>query len=204
MVPSMPVPHRRSPLIGSPGCHFPRFRCPRYRFRRGLALALVAVALGSCSSQRNTFAPACPVPGLIRPLAELTRYRGASHDVRDLVVRARIIDVTGKCEPGDDKTTVVATARVVVEATRGPAMQGDGISLPVFVAVTDSGAILDKTLFSLPVVFVRNVDSTRAASDDVRMEIPVTPQKSAAAYGIIGGFQLTPGEVAAWRRDNSK
>ena len=94
---------------------------------------------------RNTFAPACPVPGLVRPLAELTRYRGASQDIRDLVVRARIVDVVGKCKPGDDSGTVVATAQVVIEAMRGPAMQGTPSTLPVFVAVTDAGAIRDKT-----------------------------------------------------------
>ena len=71
---------------------------------------------------------------LVRPLAELTRYGGSSQDARDLVIRARIIDVTGKCEPGDDET-IVTRAQVVVEATRGPAMQGDAIGLPVFIAV---------------------------------------------------------------------
>ena len=45
---------------------------------------------------------------------------------------------------------------------RGPAMQGDAISLPVFVAITDSGTIYDKTLFWLPVQFPPNVDTARA------------------------------------------
>jgi len=41
-------------------------------------------------------------------------------------------------------------------------------------------------------------------SQEIRMEIPVSPQKSGAAYGIIGGFQLDPEEVAAWRRSHSR
>jgi hypothetical protein len=41
-------------------------------------------------------------------------------------------------------------------------------------------------------------------SREVRMEIPITPQKSGAAYGIVGGFQLTPEEVAAWRNNNRR
>jgi hypothetical protein len=36
------------------------------------------------------------------------------------------------------------------------------------------------------------------------MEIPITPQKTAAAYGIVAGFQLTPEEIAIWRRDNPR
>jgi hypothetical protein len=174
------------------------------RCHRVAALVLIACTLASCGPGKNQFAPVCPVPGLVKPLAELSRYRGTSTDLRELVVRARIVDITGTCEPGDNANTVVTTAQVVIEATRGPAMQGDAISLPVFVAITDSAAISDKTLFWLPVAFVRNVDTARATGKEVRMEIPVTPQKSAAAYGLIAGFQLTPEEMAIWRRDNPR
>ena len=179
----------------------------RSRVLRFLPPLLIALALGSCGPQKDQFAPACPVPGLIKPLAELNRYRPGSQDVRDLIVRARIVDITGKCEPGEDKaTTVVATAQVVIEVLRGPAMEGENYDLPVFVAVSDtaSGSILDKTLFTMPIEFTRNVDLARATSKEVRMEIPISPQKSGAAYGIIAGFQLTPDEVAAWRRNNRR
>jgi hypothetical protein len=178
-----------------------RFPSLRHISRISLVVPALLLALGSCGPAPNQFAPACPVPGLVRPLAELARYRGASRDARDLIVRARVVDITGKCEAGD-AGTVVTTVQVVVDATRGPAMEGDGIGLPLFVAVTESGAILDKTVFDLAVQFGKNVDNGRTSSKEVRMEIPVTPQKSGAAYGVIGGFQLTAGEVAAWRRDN--
>ena len=171
---------------------------------RPVPALLVALAVVSCGPARNTFPPTCPVPGLVKPLAELTRYRGASRDTRDLVVRARIIDVTGKCSPGDDSSTVATTAQIVVEATRGPAMGSDAVGLPVFIAVTEAGVVLDKTEFDLPVTFAPNIDNARAASKEVRMEIPVTARKSGAAYGIVGGFQLTPAEVAAWRRNNPR
>ncbi len=174
------------------------------RWLRAAALLLIAVAPASCGPARDQFAPACPVPALVGPLANLSRYSGASPDIRDLVIRARIADITGRCEEGDNPNTVVTTAQVVVDATRGPAMQGDAISLPVFVAITDSGTILDKTLFWVPVTFVHNVDTARATGKEVRMEIPVTQQKSAAAYGIVAGFQLSPEEIAAWRRDNPR
>ena len=179
-------------------------RIPSFRFRHIVAAPLIALILASCGPQKNVFAPACPVPGLLRPLGELARYEGASRDIRDLVVRARIVDIAGKCEPGDDDNTIVAKALVVVDAARGPRMKGDAITLPVFMAVTDAGAIRDKILFTLPVEFPRNVDSARTASQEIRMELPITPQKSGAAYGIVAGFQLTPEEVAAWRRDHAR
>jgi hypothetical protein len=179
--------------------HHPLPRC-----LRALTLVLLAFGLASCGPSKGQFAPACPVPGLVKPLAELSRYRGTSTDIRELVVRARIVDITGSCEPGDGANSVVTTAKVLVDAMRGPAMQGDAISLPVFVAVTDSGAIYDKTLFWLPVEFPPNVDTAHASGQEVRMEIPITQQKSAAAYGITAGFQLTPEEIAIWRRDNPR
>jgi hypothetical protein len=170
---------------------------------RALAPVLLGLVAASCGPGKGQFAPACPVPGLVKPLAELSRFRGASTDLRELVVRARVVDITGDCEPGDNDT-VLTNAKVVVEATRGPAMQGDAISLPVFVAVTDAGGIYDKKLFWVPVEFAPNIDTARGTGQEVRMEIPVTPQKSAAAYGIVAGFQLTPAEVANWRRNNPR
>jgi len=172
------------------------------RFGRPLLSLLIALTIGSCGLEKNQFPPVCPVPGLLKPLAELTRYRAGSQDLRDLIVRARIVDIVGRCQPGDDNYTVAAFAQVVVDVTRGPAMEGLTYDLPAFIAVTDSGTIRDKALLTLPIEFPGNVDNTRVSSKEVRMEIPITPQKSAAAYGIIGGFQLTPEEVATWRRNN--
>ncbi len=178
-----------------------RIRCLRLD---GLGPLLLTLALGSCGPSVGQFAPACPVPGLLAPLAELTWYRAGTGDIRDLIIRARISDVGGTCEPGGDANTVVAKVRVAVDATRGPAMQGNGLSLPVFIAVTTAGTVIDKRLFSLPVTFAANVDNARAVSGEFRLELAVSQQKSAAAYGVVGGFQLTPEEVAAWRRDNPK
>jgi hypothetical protein len=170
------------------------------RFPALLALPVV-LALGSCGPQRNQFAPACPVPGLVQSLSEWSRYRGASQDVRDLIIQARIVNVAGKCEPGDNPNTVVATAVVSFEMTRGPAMAGLTDTLPFFVAVTDADAIRDKRLYGLGVEFPRDVNTTAVSSQPIRMELPVTAEKSAAAYGILAGFQLTPEEVAARRRN---
>jgi hypothetical protein len=181
-------------------------RTVRTRFPGFAPPLLMALALASCGLANNQFPPVCPVPGLVKPLAELERFRPGSQDIRDLVVRARISDITGRCEPGDDANHIVTTVQVVTEVARGPAMEGLTYDLPVFVAVIDSatGAILDKALFTMPIEFVRNVDLAHATSKEVRMEVPVSPQKSGAAYGIVAGFQLTPEEVAAWRRNHAR
>jgi hypothetical protein len=171
-------------------------------FLRAVPALLAMLALGACGAVEHKFPPACPVPSLRPPLDEITRYNGAQ-DLRNMVVRARVHDVAGKCEWGD-KGIVVATVQVVVDAQRGPAMTGDAISLPVFVAVIDGSAVRDEQRFYMPVVFQPNIDTVRALSKGVRMELPITPQKSAAAYNVLAGFQLSPEEVAAWRRDRQR
>ncbi len=160
---------------------------------------LLMLLLASCSPGRNQFPPACPVPSLVKPLDEIARSRGGSPDIRDLAVRARISDVGGKCSPGDNNGLVSVTAQVTVDATRGPGLEGDTAQLPVFVAVTDATAVLDKRLFNMSVTFPRNVDTVRVVGPDIVMALPVSPERSAASYGVIGGFQLTPEEVAAAR-----
>jgi hypothetical protein len=174
-----------------------------FRFLHGGLVLSLALALVSCGPGRNQFPPACPTPGLVKPLSELTRYRGATQDMRDLVIRAHITNITGKCEPGDNNT-VVATAQAVVDLTRGPAMVGDTYDIPLFLAVTDSDAIRDKYLTAMRIEFPRNVDTARFLSEPVRMVLPVSAEKSGAAYGIVAGFQLAPEEVAAWRRNNRR
>ena len=171
-------------------------------FLRAVPALPVLLALCACGARPGQFPPACPVPARLPPLDEITRYNGAQ-DFRNMVVRARVRDITGKCEWGD-KGFVVATVQVVVDATRGPAMTGDAISLPAFVAITDGNDVRDETRFYLPVVFDHNIDTASAVSNGVRMELPITPQKSAAAYGVVAGFQLAPEEVAAWRRDHHR
>lgn len=168
----------------------------RTRFRQ-VVLALL-LGMGACGPAQNAFPPPCPVPGLIRPTADLVRYRPGGQDISDLMVRARIADVGGTCragEPGQVKVTVTTT----VTASRGPAFTGEAYDFPVFVAVMDGVEVVDKTVFALRVAFKPNIDNAAARSPEIEMILPVTPSKSAAAYAIISGFQLTPEEAAAAR-----
>jgi hypothetical protein len=168
------------------------------------ALSLLVPMVASCGPGRNEFAPACPIPAVPKQLSDLARYRSPSRDFRDLIIRAHISDVRGTCEPGDDRNTVVATAVAVIDVTRGPALTGNGYDIPLFVAVTDASAVLDKFTTAMRIDFPENTDTARFLSQPVRMVLHVSPEKTAAAYGVIAGFQLTPEEVAAWRRDNPR
>ena len=156
--------------------------------------------LAACGSDRTSFAPPCPTPALVRPLAEIARYRPGSLDLRDQVVRARVYDISGTCTFNKDGTAVDTDVQVSVEAARGPAFEGTSMGLPVFVAVTLGDEVRDKTLFTLPIKFDGNVDTVRAQSQSIHMILPVSPSLSSAAYGIVAGFQLSPQEAQAARQ----
>ena len=182
--------------------HHPRERrilASRIVASRILASMALAALVTACGPGRNEFAPVCPVPELVRSLTDLVRYQNGIADAAHLIISARIIDIRGKCEPGG-RDKVRATARVVIDVTRGPAMPGLAYVLPVFVAVTEAGQVEAKSEYALAVEFSKTGAAARAVSPEIDLALPVPAGKSGAAYRIVAGFQLTPEEVAANRR----
>ncbi len=164
--------------------------------RHAVGIALLLPLLAGCGPPKDVFAPPCPQPTFPKALADLTRYNGKGHDLTDLVLRARLLRLDGSCEAGETKDTVVTTLTVSVEAVRGPALSGNQTDLPVFIAVTDGGVIRDKKIYTLRAEFGPNVQKVTVTSPRIRLMLPVSQTKSAAAYGVIAGFQLTPAELA--------
>jgi len=59
-------------------------------------------------------------------------------------------------------------------------------------------------VYTLSAVFPSNVDRVSVATPPVFMVLPISPAKSAAAYVVMAGFQLTPDELAANRARNGQ
>jgi hypothetical protein len=158
----------------------------------------LAAALAACAPARDQFAPVCPQAALLPQAADLARYRttasGAGHDLTDLVLQARVVDVNGKCRPGDNDQTLNAAVKVTIELTRGPAAAGRTASVSYFVAVVEGGRILDKKLMSNQVQFPPNVDKIYLTSDPVDMRLPISAGTTGAAYTVFAGLQYTPSE----------
>lgn len=165
-------------------------------------LAVVAgLALAGCTDP-NAFAPACPGLRLLPDGADLTRFNGTGRDLTDLVFQARLDGVppsTGSCKWADKTHTRVAvTMQVAMTATRGPAMAGRSSALPYFVAVGEGPGghqILDRQEYATKITFPGNVDRTSVVSDPVTLLLPVSREKSAAAYTVWVSLQLTPDEL---------
>jgi len=162
---------------------------------------LLLIPWVGCGPGRNDFAPICPTARLIPALADITRYAGPgpAHDLTDLILQARVTAVNGKCAAGSDKSILPTTVDVTISIQRGPAMQGREAEIPVFLAVTEGDTIRDKKVFPVQVVFPPNVDRLTMNSGDINLSLPVSPQQSGNAFGIIAGFQLSPDELNANR-----
>jgi hypothetical protein len=174
----------------------------RLRSAVRFSVPLLLLPVFGCGPGLHDFAPICPTARLVPALADLTRYAGPgpTHDLADLIVQARVVSVNGKCQAGGDKSILPATVQVSISVQRGPAMKGREADVPVFLAVTEGETVRDKKMYPVHVVFPPNVDRLSVSSGNIDLALPVSPAKSAAAYGIIAGFQLSPDELAVNRR----
>lgn len=166
-----------------------------------LALAGPALLTG-CADPGPQFAPACPSLALLHDADDLSRYAAGGKDLRDLTLQAHIVGVPASCTWAGQRQKVRATVQVNFDLTRGPAATGRRFEVPYFVAVTEGDHILDEQDYMLGAAFPPNVDHAPFSGEKIDLLLPVSPQKSAAAYQIYVGFRLSPDELAANRRQN--
>ncbi len=181
--------------------------CAARRVKLAVLLAPLAAALAGCGNQ-DKFPPACPRASIVGSAANVTRFRGdatggGGQDVTDMVFSGRITGVTGTCERSDEETLNV-TATIGLESTRGPASTSRTEDVPFFVAVAQGEQILDKRVFHVRADFPANTDRLRLQSDEVHLTLPITRERSGAAYDMLVGFQLTPAELATNRRRDGR
>lgn len=176
-------------------------RLPGSRWVARAALTAVLLApLAGCGPARNQFAPVCPNQAILGDAANLNVYRpsatqGPARDLTDLVVSGRIVSIHGTCQPGSNSRQLNVAVAVNVELTRGPAIQGSGVTIPLFVAVTEGDAILDKHGYLMHATFPSNVDRITLTPGELDLTLPVGSGKSGAAYTLLTGFQLNPDQL---------
>jgi hypothetical protein len=173
---------------------------------RAALIATLVPLLADCGPERNKFAPPCPRPAFLGDAANIDLYRSSSasggrYDLTDLVLHGRVVGLNGSCKAGDGKNQLAASAVMTVELTRGPAMQGRDVDVPIFLAITEGDAILDKRIYLLHATFPPNVDRLVLQSDAQSLSLPVSVSKSGAAYTILIGFQLAPDQLEQNRRN---
>jgi hypothetical protein len=167
------------------------------------SLAISILPLASCGGpDPDRFPPPCPQPSIPRDSGDLHIFRGAGRDITDNILDGHITGIfAGTCKRDTTAITVV-TLSVGMTLTRGPANPSRTADVSYFVAVTDGDKILDKRIYTLRAEFPPNTERLNITGDQVELRIPVTRQKSAAAYTVIVGFQLTPAQLEVNRARN--
>jgi hypothetical protein len=164
-----------------------------------VAVMSLALLVGACSTP-DQYAPACPGLKVLSDAADITEFNGRGQDVTDMLLSAHITSVPATCKAGP-KGMVDATMNVIMVVNHGPAMAGRNSQVPFFVTVMDGDRVLQQKDYATPVVFPPNVEQGQATSEQIFMEFPVTPQKSAAAYTIYVGIRLAPDQLQYNRRN---
>jgi hypothetical protein len=150
----------------------------------------------------DTPALACPKVTIPDETREVTQFRaGGARDMTDVISRAAVLEYGGGCEYGDKGVTV--NLNLVLGAERGPAARDTQGAYQYFVAITDpAGRIIGKQQFDTTIAFSPNVGKG-GSTEELVQQIPLAQGSSAAGYGIVVGFQLTP-EQLAFNRDPKK
>ncbi|MGE5539893.1 MAG: hypothetical protein ACM30I_14845 [Gemmatimonas sp.] len=164
---------------------------------RLLVLAVGAMALASlsgCGLFSKTPQFDCPKVEIPKDLATMTRFRdGGGRDLTDVVFNAGVLDVQIACDYGSKGVDI--QLNVVVGAERGPASRAATATIPYFIAIGDPQRnILAKEVFSATVEFQPNVPRAYA-TEETEERIPLPKGRSAEAYGIIVGLQLSPADL---------
>ena len=181
-----------------------RLAYPARRLAVPLVLLPLTLLTSGCGGGEDNekFAPPCPVPSIPRDTSDLRRFRGTGRDITDSALDGRITGIGGSCTRGD-KGIVTATISVGIDLVRGPAAAGAVGGRAVFRG-GERGAGRERAHPGQADIHVAGgvpVEHGPAApsGDEVELLLPVTPTKTAAAYRISVGFQLSPAELQANR-----
>jgi hypothetical protein len=118
----------------------------------------------------------------------------------DLAVKAIMTDFSGKCVY--DEKGVKITAQLSIRAETGPAHSGGPVALPYFVAITDPDRnIIDKQMFTATIPVSGGAGT---ATEQVSEFIPLPVTVDGRYYEILTGFQLSPEQIDANIKRNTR
>ena len=125
----------------------------------------------------------------------MTKFaEGRGRDLTDVLWTAEIIGVNSKCEYVENG--IVLDTPMVVRVEKGPALNRNEISLPMFIALTRTNAkMIDKARFDLRVVF-KDGSSVVDHYDTIPGSfLQPDDGKDGSYYETIIGFQLSPSQL---------
>jgi hypothetical protein len=146
----------------------------------------------------------CPFVKVLYDAARYVDFQDDTEASANVRYSGEIQNVSSICAYKSDQPITVK-ARVLFELGRGPKAQGHEKTYSYWIAVTDRNhAVLEKTIFTLPVTFPSRQDRVFATEEISRIVIPrKDPNVSGANFEILIGFEVTP-RMAAFNRDGKR
>lgn len=159
-----------------------------------LPVALAGAALAACDSTRGVTQYACPRFGGLETAIQQVKFRpGDGKDLTDVMYMVRLDSVQRKCQY--DKNGVAIEMSVGFALELGPANPHRNAAFQYFVAIADADSkVLAKEVFPVTLTFPANVGYVEK-KDVLDQRIPLPVNRSASAYQILVGLQLSEAEL---------
>ena len=167
-----------------------------YKALSATFLFLIASLLSACGSGDFWAAPieaACPEARVVDGGANLLRYKpGPDRDITDVILEAEFIRVAGECNV--DEEIVEVGLLVVLEAARGPALEGDQSETAIIMAVTDLNRnIISRRVMQVPLDFSGN-RSKISYLERFLIDIPLGEGQTAEDFLIFLSLEVSKEE----------
>ena len=159
------------------------------------ALSLASITLASCAGNPLVVTRInCPATAVMAGTSVLTKFKGDNRNVEDVVFNATISHVDRQCVQGEEgEVTATVTFRLMVQ--KGPAFEGDNVTVPYFAALMrDNNLITAKGKYETTVRFDANELSSGTAETIVQHfnDVEIARRYD---YELLIGFQLSADEV---------
>lgn len=152
---------------------------------------LLSMLLFVAACNKNPFevqVSRCFGVAVVGDLGTLTKFKGDGRTTKDVAYTASIMDVESSCEEAEDVRSQVS---FYVGAQAGPALAGDSITVPYFVAVVkDNSQIITKRIYDVTLRF--DSDGYARSHEVLSQLIPSIEQARRYNYELLVGFQIDP------------
>ena len=172
-----------------------------------LAIGGLALSLSACSMFGDDGPPGkCPHVSILADAASITKFRaGQGKDLIDVVYEGEFTGIKASCEYDLDDDTGAGPLHIELtptfKATIGPAALSKTVSLPYFVAITDSARkVLNRQKFDVDMIFPGNAPAAGLTDEPVTVTIELSPELRGQHFELFLGFDLTKEEIDYNRR----
>ena len=138
----------------------------------------------------------CPQVAVLQQAQTVTLFLPGRSDVASQISTAQMTNVSGSCIYIKKHKAGLLEVQFTNNflADNGPANNGQPITLPWFVAITDGSQIIEKKDYQITLSFNGNMSTTAASSQPVKIELAAVP--SSAKLQILTGFEMTQAQLA--------